>query len=209
VSSTADVVPTALRFADPGIATAPADWAWDPGGDRLLRSAGAVEAEAAAGDAGGPPGIAPDADAQVKSTSPTQNYGTSSTLRVRRETPGASAIGAYRSYLRFRVSGRHGPPASARLRMRVVEGSRDGFAVWPASSRWTEDGLSWRNAPAVAGRPLARVGATSAGTWLELDVTRAVSGDGRYTFVLAGGGTDSAYLASRESIYPPRLVVRP
>jgi hypothetical protein len=210
VSSTGDVVPAALRFADRGIATAPADWVWDPAGDRLLRSAAEADAEEEAqAGGGGPPGIAPDADAQVKSTNPTQNYGTSSTLRVRREPPGASSIGVYRSYLRFRVSGLRGPPASARLRVRVVDGSADGLTVWPASSRWTEEGLSWRNAPAFAGPPLARVAATSAGTWLDLNVTRAVSGNGRYTFVLAGGGTDSAYFASRESIYPPRLVVRP
>jgi hypothetical protein len=44
---------------------------------------------------------------------------------------------------------------------------------------------------------------------VELDVTRAVSGNGRYTFVLGGGGADSAYFGSRESIDPPRLVVRP
>ena len=200
------MVPAALRFADPGIATAPADWVWDPAGDRLLRSAAA---ESEAGDAGGARGIAPDADAQVKSTNPTGNYGTVSTLRVRWEASGASAIGAYRSYLRFRVSGLHGPPASARLRVRVVEGSGDGFAVWPASSRWTEDGISWGDAPALAGPPLARVGATIAGTWLELDVTRAISRDGRYTFVLAGGGTDSTLFASREGIFPPGLVVRP
>ena len=209
LSPTGDVVPAALRFADPGIATAPADWGWDPGGDRLLQGAGAAEAEADAGDAGGPPGIAPDADAQVKSTNPTQNYGTSSTLRVRRDAPGASAIGAYRSYLRFRVTGLHGPPASARLRVRVVDGSSDGLAVWPASSRWTEEGLSWRNAPGIAGPPLSRVGATSSGTWVEFDVTRAVSGNGRYTFALGGGGTDSAYFGSRESIDPPRLLIRP
>jgi Calcineurin-like phosphoesterase len=208
VSPTGDVVPAALRFADPGIATAPADWAWDPGGDRAVQSAAGAEAEAEARDAGGPPGIAPEADAQVKSTSPTQNYGTSSALRVRGEAPGASSIGVYRSYLRFRVSGLRGPPASARLRVRVVDGSADGLAVWPASSRWTEDGLTWRNAPAFAGPPLARLGATIAGTSQELDVTRALSGNGRYTFVLAGGGTDSAYFGSRESIHPPRLVVR-
>jgi Calcineurin-like phosphoesterase len=209
VSSTGDVVPAALRFADPGLPTGPADWVWDPGGDRLPQSAAEADAEkeAQAGDGG--PGIAPDADAHVKSTNPTQNYGTSSTLRVRREAPGTSSIGVYRSYLRFRVSGLRRPPASARLRVRVVDGSADGLAVWPASSRWTEEGLSWRNAPAFAGPPLARIAATSAGTWLDVDVTRAVSGNGRYTFVLAGGGTDSAYFASRESISPPRLVVRP
>ena len=93
--------------------------------------------------------------------------------------------------------------------VRVVEGRGDGFAVWPASSRGTEDGISWGDAPALAGPPLARVGATIAGTRLELDVTRAISRDGRYTFVLAGGGTDSTLFASREGIFPPGLVVRP
>ena len=143
------------------------------------------------------------ADANVKSTSPTRNYGADQTLRVRGGSP------AYASYVRFDVSGLTMPVASARLRFFVTDGSRDGGSVHSTSTAWTESGLTWANAPAATGPVLAEIGKTVAGTWVDVDVTAAVQGNGSVAFRLATMVTDSGMFSSREFTNPPQLIVTP
>jgi hypothetical protein len=44
-------------------------------------------------------------------------------------------------------------------------------------------------------------------TWVEYDVTSLVTGDGTYSFVLAGDSTNAVSFSSRQGIQPPQLVV--
>jgi PKD repeat protein len=144
----------------------------------------------------------PVADARVKSTSPTSNYGDEDRLRVRSDSP------SYDSYLRFDVNGvGSSSVVSARLRLFVTDGSPDGGTFYETASDWTELGITWDTAPGMGGTPLAVAGAVETGTWVELDVTPLVRGDGVYSIGLTSGSTNSAYYSSREGVNSPQLVV--
>ena len=141
------------------------------------------------------------ADAMVKSTSPTNNYGGATTLRVKNDDT------VWRTFARFDVGGLAGTVTRATLRLWVTDGSKDGGSVFPVASTWTETGVTWQNAPALSGTPLAVAGAVADGTWVEYDVTSAVAGDGVRAFGLLSKITSSTYFSSREGAHPPELVV--
>jgi hypothetical protein len=159
-----------------------------------------------------PPGgeltFAPVADAQVKSTSPSTNYGTLATIRLREDT--ASMPVNYRSYLRFTVSGLSGSPASVRLRLYVTDASVDGGTVYPTSGTWTETGLTWSSRPPASGGALGSAGPTvAAGSWEEIALSPAsVPGNGTINLLLQSSSTDSVIYASREDAsHRPTLIV--
>jgi hypothetical protein len=144
-----------------------------------------------------------DADSRVDEASPTTNYGTSTELRVDAGT-GADI----ESFLRFTVSGVSGTVTRATLRVYVTSGSVDGPDAHLTGTQWTETGITWSTRPARIGPVLADVGNVPSGTWIELDVTSAVTGNGVYSFVLATGSTDGTNLASRQNpTNKPQLVI--
>jgi methionine-rich copper-binding protein CopC len=142
-----------------------------------------------------------NADAQVRSSTPTTNLGTDPALRLRAGDP------EYRSFVRFQVSGLSGSVVSATLRLFCTDEAPDGGAVYGVSTSWTESGITWNNAPALSGSPLDSIGAVSANAWAEYDVTDAVSGDGTYAFGLSSASENSAYFSAREGANPPQLVI--
>ena len=144
------------------------------------------------------------ADVNAKSSSPTRNYGTDATLRTRGPTDPQ-----YTSYLRFDVAGISKPVATARLRLYVTDGSKDAGTLTSTATDWGETTLTWSNAPPGTGPLLATLGRTTAGTWIDVDVTAAVIGNGPVAFRLASTSTDSAMFGSRESTTAPQLVVTP
>jgi hypothetical protein len=147
----------------------------------------------------------PVADANVKSTSATRNYGTATTLRVR---DGGTTTDTYRSYLRFDVSGLTAPVSAVRLRLWVTDASPDSGRVLQAGGGWTEGGITWSNAPAPGATTLGTVGSTSAtGAWVDVPLTGAVAGNGTVDLVLLNASTNSAIFDSREGAHPPQLVV--
>ncbi|CAN5706772.1 hypothetical protein BH10ACT1_BH10ACT1_36180 [soil metagenome] len=143
------------------------------------------------------------ADAPVKSSSPTKNYGSDPDLRTRAGDP------AYSSYLRFDLSGLASAPKSAKLRLYVTDASKVPGSVRATSTSWTESTITWNNAPAGTGAVLANAPASTLGTWIELDVTAAVTGNGPVSFVISTTSTDSGISSSRETANPPQLVVVP
>jgi len=154
----------------------------------------------------------PVADAQVKSTSATANYGTLATLRVRNGT-GTTDLTFYRTYLRFTVSGLSGPVTSAKLRLFVTDASPDGGSVYAVSDNsWVESGtgaITWNNKPAL-GAVVAAGGATEAvGSYTEINLgAGAVSADGTYSFALDSTSSNSAIYSSREdAVNKPQLVL--
>ncbi len=146
----------------------------------------------------------PEADARVKSTSATKNYGTDTYLRTRYDAPGSTS---YRSYLRFDVGQLAGPVVSARLRLYVDDDSNDGGSVYPVDWTGAETAINWNNAPALAEPSIADFGAVNASGWAEVDVTSAVAEGGVISFGLESRSTNSAFYSSREGANPPELVV--
>ena len=153
---------------------------------------------------GGTRVLGPVADAHVKSTSATKNYGAESSLRLRN---GGTSSDTYRSYLKFDVTGLASAPDSAKLRLFVTDDSPDGGSVFKVANSWTETAITWGNAPAVAGSSLAAAGATRNGTWVDFDVTSAVTGNGEVSFALTTTSSNSSYYSSREGANRPQLVL--
>ncbi|MEU1837664.1 CBM96 family carbohydrate-binding protein [Micromonospora chersina] len=141
------------------------------------------------------------ADSYVKASSPTSNYGSTPVVRV----DGDPATNAY---LKFTVSGPSGAVLRARLRIWVAAASSSGFVVRPvADSSWSEGAVNWNNAPAIGSGSVAASGRTTSGTWVTVDVTPLVDGNGTVTVGLTSSGASSSSYGSRESATPPQLLV--
>ncbi len=176
--------------------------------DTLTRTGYVVVSAPGGGGGGGAEHVfAPTADAQVKSTSPTTNYGTLGSLRLREGTSPTDVF--YHSYLTFTVSGLAGPVTAAKLRLFVTDASPDGGSVFGVDpGAWSELALIWKDAPPLAGTPIASVGATSAtGAWTEVGLGSLVTGNGTYSIGLSSASANSAIYDSREGANSPQLVI--
>jgi len=155
----------------------------------------------AAGPGAGTVTVFADADATVAEAAPDTNAGAATTLQ-------ASASPILESYVRFSPAGLVGTVTSARLRLWAVDASVDGPALYPTDPGWTETDITWATKPGRTEPMLADLGAVTARTWVEYDVTSLVHGDGSYAFVVAGQSTDQSDFASREAAANrPELVV--
>ncbi len=141
------------------------------------------------------------ADARVQEANPTTNYGTSY-LRA-----DGAADPDVESYVRFAVSGLAGTVTRATLRLFAYSGTNDGPALYTGSNAWSESGLTWSTRPGRGTAAFGDYAKVSSNTWLEFNVTAAVTGDGTYSFTLATATTDGVNIYSREGANPPQLVV--
>lgn len=148
----------------------------------------------------------PDADATVKEGSPSSNYGSNAALRV-----DAGTDPDVESYLRFSVSGLSGGPVqSARLRLWATSATTNGPAAYSTTNAWTEGGpggITWSTRPARTSPPTDDKASVPGGAWVEFNVTALVTGNGTFSFVLAGTSTDGLDFSSKESVNAPELVV--
>jgi PKD repeat protein len=146
--------------------------------------------------------LEPVADARVRSSVPDGNYGKKAFLRVKQSDT------SYRSYLQFDVQNLGGAGVlSATLRLFVTDASTDGGTLYEVDDAWTETGITWNNSPPLSGTPLGSFGSVGLGTWVEIDVSAAVTGEGVVSFGLTNASANSAYYSSREGTNPPQLVV--
>jgi len=113
-------------------------------------------------------------------------------LRVRQ-----AAGDIHRSYLKFNVTGLSGTIVNAKLRVFAYDGGTDGGTAHAVATGWTETGLTWNNAPAL-GTALGSVGIVPINTWVEYNVTAAVTGNGSFAFAIANTVDDSLYFRSKE-----------
>lgn len=143
------------------------------------------------------------ADSRVSRAEPTTNFGTATTLRVK-----TAASNVLRSYIRFNVAGLPGPVLSAKLRLFVKDPGADGGSIVRVLDHtWSEAAISWSTAPAMDPVVLSGRAAVTDETWVEYDVTDAVTGDGTYDLGITAGNSDSVYYSSREGAHAPELVV--
>ncbi len=119
-----------------------------------------------------------------------------------------SATAAKRSYLKFNITGLTGAVTNAKLRLWVTDGTDNG-ARWYLlnTNAWSETTLTYANAPAIAGGIVADPGVVPVTTWLEVDVTAAITGNGIVSFVNEPQSTNQERYYSRESTIPPQLVI--
>jgi pentaxin family protein len=141
------------------------------------------------------------ADAYVSSSKPYTNYGSTNRLKVS-TSPTMSA------FLRFEVQGLSAPVSRATLRLYNNSGS-GGYGVRVVSANnWSEQAITYSNAPQISTPDVASSGTVSSGSWTSLDVTSAVTGNGTFSFALVAK-SGSVAMMSRETgtKYGPQLVV--
>ena len=76
------------------------------------------------------------------------------------------------------------------------------------SGSWSEDSISYSTAPAISPAIIATSGTVSARTWVDLDVTSLVTGNGTKQLALTTAGSTAISLVSRHAAANvPQLVV--
>ena len=93
------------------------------------------------------------------------------------------------------------------LRLFVTDASPSSGTVYPTTNTWTESSINWGNGPAATGSAIRSIGATTLGTWVDVNLTGAITADGTYNFLISDGNTNSAFFSSREGANPPQLVI--
>ncbi len=148
-------------------------------------------------------------DSYVMSSDPSEVRGLTNQLRVR-----SHPSNVVFSFLKFQVSGLAGVVQSAKLLLRVNLASRSGGSIYSVSnfyrdgsSAWEEEALNWENAPAIDGSPLSAVDSVALEEVVEFDVSAAIAGDGVYSFGIKSSLVDLVRYDSKESAFPPRLVI--
>src|SRR5690606_38547787 len=139
-------------------------------------------------------------DATVNQSSPGSNYGNSSVLEV--ESPGLD------SYMKFSVTGVSGTVNSAVIRVYATNGTIDGPSIYTSPSTWSESTINYTNRPTRGSVVLDDKDAVDADSFVDYDVTEAISQDGTYSFVLVGNSTNGADFASRTATNPPKLIIK-
>ena len=222
---TTGLAPLTVNFADTSTG-GPTSWAWDFGDggtstaqspSHTYTSTGTFTASLTATNAQGSTSTtrsitvntAPtqftvplEADTYVNTSSPTKNYATSDTMKLKFEPPAE-----YRSLIRFTLNGLSGPPSSVRLRMFVTDASSRGGDWYLVSNNWVENTVVWGNKPAISGSPVASVGAVSVGTWVEVNLTPAITGNGTYSFEATTTVSNTMAFDSSQGTNPPQVIV--
>ncbi len=143
----------------------------------------------------------PAADSYVNAGAPSTNYGTSNQIR-------ADASPIVNSYLKFNVQGLTGSIASVKLKLYANSSSGGGINVYGVSNTsWVETGITYNNAPAI-GSLGGSLGSFTGGTWITVDITSLITGNGTFSLAIKGVDSTAISLASRESgANAPQLIV--
>lgn len=180
------------------------DWSFVPIAGGTFRDQGSTSTH------GAPPkrttsSFAITADAYVDQGHPGTNYGGATRLRI----DGDAGGGADRhAYLKASVSGISGRVDRAALRLWVADPTTNGPKVYPTTTTWAGGKITWRNRPSATGPAASDAGAIAAGTWVELDVTAIVRGNGTFGFLVAPTSANGLDVESLQGGHPPRLIVQ-
>ncbi len=141
------------------------------------------------------------ADSYVNASAPTSNYGTATQIRV-------DASPVVNSYLKFNVQGSSAPIASAKLRIYANTSSTAGLQVYGVSdTSWGETSITYNNAPSI-GSLGGSIGSFTGSTWITVDVTPLITGNGIFSLAVKGVDGTAISLASRESgAKAPQLII--
>ncbi len=86
-------------------------------------------------------------------------------------------------------------------------GTGNGPAVYVTDNSWDENSITWSNRPAPTGDALDNKDRLSSNSWVEYDVSSAVTGSGTFSFVLIADSDDGVIFSSREGDQLPQLVL--
>jgi parallel beta-helix repeat protein len=148
--------------------------------------------------------FAPVADTYVYASSPTSNYGSSSTFAV-------DGNPVKHILLKFSVFGvGANPVSSATLRLYTTNSSPVGGSFYLVSdTSWSESSVTWNTAPAADPTPFTSLGAVNSGSWYDVDFSSIITGDGLISVKVVSANSDSAYYSAKEgsASFRPQLIV--
>lgn len=145
----------------------------------------------------------PIADASIKASSPTTNYGSAITLETDND-PVESIL------LKFNVTGiGNGTVTNAKLRLYNVDPSDfGGYFYRIMDNSWSEESVTYDTRPSYdSSTIIASLGAVFVGNWYEVNLTSLVIGDGTYGIRIKSTSAGGADYSSKEGANPPQLVV--
>jgi hypothetical protein len=147
--------------------------------------------------------LTPIADTHVKSSDPDGNFGTVARIAV-------DATPQIRSLIRFAVTDvGQNSISQARLRLFVVDTNPVAdLKVFRTDDNWDEVTVTWNKQPPL-GPQVAELAPVpmKLGSWLEVNLGQAITGDGVYTFALTTSSNDRATFGSRTQPEAPQLVL--
>jgi hypothetical protein len=142
--------------------------------------------------------FASDADTYVSQASATTNYATATSFSIVGGTTTEK-----QAFIRFVVSGLPSGAAiqSAKLRLYVTNDSSAGGVFTRISNNTWAETISWNTKPALDGVQVASLGAVPANTFIEVDLTSGISGNGTYSFAitLPNSNTNTLGYATKEA----------
>jgi hypothetical protein len=146
-------------------------------------------------------------DAHVDVDLPDSNFGSSTILDLK--TPETGNI-TRQGYLKFDIPAYAGIVTNATLRLHTARTNplQGGASVYGVSdTTWDEDTITWNDQPGIDGEIIAS-GEVPASNWGEFDVTSYIDGGGLYSFgLIRGVATSNRSVDSKDSIFPPELVI--
>jgi large repetitive protein len=164
----------------------------------------------------GPQTVTADADAFVRQTSASSNFGTATTLRVQ---SGSTVIvlgpDNERSLVHFALPSvpAHCALTGATLRLNASSASAGRvLQAYRASSAWTQAAVTWNNQPAVTGLAATTTSGTGWREWSVTAQTEAMYAGTNTGFIIRDAAesallTAAQVFSSREGANPPQLVL--
>jgi hypothetical protein len=141
-----------------------------------------------------------EADTVILSNRPNNNLGLSTQIST-------DASPQIITLLRFNTQGLGGTISDATVRLFVQSDSAIGFDVFAVSdNNWVETAVTFNTAPAI-GNFINSSGPTTAGSWIDIDVSSTLTGNGQISFALISTDSNRILMSSREGANPPELVV--
>lgn len=136
------------------------------------------------------------ADSHVRSgTTANTNYGSAGKVKSDANDSGS----VIEAYVRFRI-GDVGSISNARLRLYVKNGSSGPLRVNRVSSTsWSETSITWNNKPVVDGPLVATIGATTAETWVNVDITSVARPNTTISLAILSRTSDGFDFSSRNA----------
>ena len=76
-----------------------------------------------------------------------------------------------------------------------------------SNNTWTETGVTYSNAPPL-GTSIGSTSPVTTGTWISIDITAYITGNGTYNLAVTTPGSTAISLASRQSgANAPQLII--
>jgi hypothetical protein len=147
--------------------------------------------------------VTPTDDTYIAQSTPTANFGNNTQVK---SDVSPEQHGLYK----FTVNGVGTKRVtSAKLRLYVADGSDDGGKLYRLTSlNWSENTVTYNSRPRVyTGFPISTIGATTAGSWVEVDLTSLITGNGPYGLQLTTPSSNTAGYSSKETANKPQLLL--